>query len=141
MGLLDTMTGVAQDTIDQQPKPLNGTVKAYYDGAVTVETTDGVMENIQCSGVPKINCACLLVPVDDTYVCIPNEVDDTAMIYAMGLGKFSINGDGDLIYSLPIGVENYFNVDSNGDLIVSLDNETNEKFSINDDGDVVYAGL
>ena len=40
MGLLDTMTDVAQDTIDKQPKPLNGTVKAYYDGGHSAGHTD-----------------------------------------------------------------------------------------------------
>lgn len=64
--------------------------------------------------------------------------DDT-MIYALGLGKFNINSDGDLILTLPIGVDNYFSIDNNGDLIVDLDDATAEKqFSINEDGDVIY---
>lgn len=64
--------------------------------------------------------------------------DDT-MIYALGLGKFNINSDGDLILTLPIGVNNYFSIDNNGDLIVDLDDATAEKqFSINEDGDVIY---
>ena len=60
------------------------------------------------------------------------------MIYALGLGKFEINSDGDLILTLPIGVENYFSIDNNGDLIVDLDETEAEKFSINNDGDVIY---
>lgn len=64
--------------------------------------------------------------------------DDT-MIYALGLGKFNINSDGDLILTLPIGVDNYFSIDNNGDLIVDLDDATaEEQFSINEDGDVIY---
>lgn len=64
--------------------------------------------------------------------------DDT-LIFALGLGKFNINTDGDLILTLPIGVENYFSIDNNGDLIIDLDDSDMEsKFSINDGGDVIY---
>jgi len=64
---------------------------------------------------------------------------DDQMIFSLGLGKFEINSDGDLILTLPIGVDNYFEIDSNGDLIVNLDDsDIEERFSINDDGDVIY---
>ena len=60
------------------------------------------------------------------------------MIYALGLGKFNINEDGDLIYTLPIGVENYASI-VDGDLIIDLDSTEAERFSINDKGEVIYA--
>ena len=64
--------------------------------------------------------------------------DDT-MIYALGLGKFHIDENGDLIVDLPIGVENYFELNSDGDLIVDLDDpEMEQRFSLNEDGDVIY---
>lgn len=63
---------------------------------------------------------------------------DDQMIYAMGLGKFSINDDGDLIYDLPIGVENYVSINSDGDLIIDLTESENSKFSINEKGEVIY---
>ena len=141
MGLLKTITGVAQDTIDKQPKTLYGTVTNYYNGTCTVETDDGLLENIKCINIPKIGTACLLIPVDEEYNCIPNEIDDTTTLYALGLGKFTIDTNGDLNYTLPIGVTNYFTINNNGDLIINLDNTTNQKFSINTDGDVIYADI
>lgn len=138
MGLLTTIQNTSQDIIDQQPKPINGTITAYYEGTATVTTEDGTFENIKCNGIPKIGTGCLLVPVEDTYNCIPQETDDTAMIYALGLGKFNINDDDDLLVDLSIGVTNYFSINNNGDLIVNLDDETNKRFSIDDNGDVIY---
>ena len=138
MGLLETIKDIAQDTIDNQTKPLYGTVTKYYDGSCTVETDDGILENIQCVNIPKIGTACILIPIEDTYNCIPNEIDDTTSLYAMGLGKFHINDDGDLNYELPIGITNYFTLNNNGDLIINLDAVTNQRFSINDDGCVIY---
>ena len=141
MGLLETIKQIIQDTIDQQPRILYGTVTYYYEGTATVNTDNGVFENIRCANTPKIGCACILLPVKDEYFCIPQETDDTNQIYAEGLGKFNINDDGDLIIDLPIGVTNYFSINNNGDLIINLDDETNQKFSINDDGDVIYGDL
>ena len=64
--------------------------------------------------------------------------DDT-LIYALGLGKFHINEDGDLMLDLPIGVENYFELNEDGDLIVDLgDPELEQHFSMNEEGDVIY---
>ena len=57
----------------------------------------------------------------------------------MGLGKFKVDENGDLLLDLPIGVENYFSLNTNGDLIVDLNGDSREQqFSINDDGDVIY---
>ena len=139
MGLLETIKDIAQDTIDNQSKPLYGTVTKYYDGSCTVETDDGILENIQCVNIPKIGTACLLIPIDDTYNCIPNEIDDTTSLYAMGLGKFKVDENGDLLLDLPIGVDNYFNLNNNGDLIVDLNGDSREqRFSIDENGDVIY---
>ena len=63
---------------------------------------------------------------------------DDQMIYALGLGLFEINHDGDLILTLPIGVDNYFSINADGDLIVDLDDSQAEKFSLNGAGEVVY---
>ena len=137
MGLLETIQSTASDVIDSQPKTVQGTVKSYHEGVCTVETSDGLMENLPCVNIPKIGTGCLVVPSDGEYTCIPNEVDDSAMIFAMGLGKFTIDNNNDLLYELPIGVTNYMSL-SNGDLIVNLDNTTNQKFSIDNNGDVIY---
>ena len=137
MGLLDTLKKVAIDVINEQPKTMYGTVTKYYDGSVTVETDDGLLENIKCVNVPKIGTACILVPVGEEYTCIPNEMDDSTEIYAKGLGKFTVNDDGDLIYDLSVGISNYFSLSNDGDLIVNLDETTNHKFSI-EDGCVIY---
>lgn len=64
---------------------------------------------------------------------------DETIIYALGLGKFNINNEGDLIYTLPIGVENYASISDDGDLIIDLDTSEAEKFTINDNGEVIYA--
>jgi hypothetical protein len=142
MGLLETIQKTAKNEIDSQPPTMNGTVKSYYDGAVTVETDDGVMENIRCVNVPRIGSACLLIPVGEEYTCIPNEFDDSAEIFARGLGKFHINESGHLIVDLPIGVSNYFSIDNNGHLIVDLDGDSREEnFSINSDGELIYNEL
>ena len=66
---------------------------------------------------------------------------DETIIYALGLGKFNINNDGDLIYTLPIGVENYTSISDDGDLIIDLDTSEAEKFTINDNGEVIYAWI
>ena len=137
MGLLETIQSAATDVVESQPSTLTGKVKSYYDGAVTVETSEGTLENIPCVNVPKIGTNCIVLPVDGDYQCIPNEVDDTAMMFALGLGKFTIDSNDDLIYELPIGVTNYMSL-SNGDLIVNLDSSTNQKFSIDSNGDVIY---
>ena len=63
---------------------------------------------------------------------------DDQMIYALGLGKFNIDDNGDLIFTLPIGVENYASISDDGDLIIDLDDSEAEKFKINDNGDVIY---
>ena len=63
---------------------------------------------------------------------------DDQMIYALGLGKFQINKDGDLIYTLPIGVENYTSINEDGDLIINLDSTEANKFQINNEGEVIY---
>jgi hypothetical protein len=63
---------------------------------------------------------------------------DDQMIFAMGLGKFNIV-DGDLIFTLPIGVENYASINEDGDLIIDLDSSEAERFNINDKGEVIYA--
>jgi hypothetical protein len=142
MGLLETIQATASDVYDQKPSTMTGVVKSYQDGAVTVETSDGLMENIKCVNIPKIGSACLLVPVESEYQCIPNEIDDTASIFAMGLGKFHIDENGDLIVDLPIGVSNYFSIDNNGHLIVDLDGDSREEnFSINSDGELIYNEL
>ena len=137
MGLLDTLQGISENAISEQSKPVYGTVTAYYDGTVTVETDEGVFENIKCVNIPKIGTSCILLPVDDEYNCIPNEIDDTSTIYAMGLGKFTVKDNGDLIVDLPIGVTNYWSLNNNGDLIVGLDSTTNQRFKITD-GCVIY---
>ena len=142
MGLLETIQKTAKDEIDSQPPTMNGTIKSYYNGAVTVETDDGVMENVRCVNVPKIGSACLLIPVGEEYTCIPNEFDDSAEIFARGLGKFHINESGHLIVDLPIGVSNYFSINGSGHLIVNLNGDSREQnFKINDDGELIYNEL
>jgi hypothetical protein len=138
MGLFDTITSMAQDVVDNQPKTVLGTVTNYYDGSCTVATDNGTFENIKCVNVPKIGSACLLIPVGEEYTCIPNETDDTAMIYALGLGKFHINEQGHLIYETAIGGTNPFSINNNGHLIVNLDNSYKDKFKINEEGDLIY---
>ena len=63
--------------------------------------------------------------------------DDT-LIYALGLGKFNIDSNGDLIYNLPIGITNYASINSDGDLIIDLNESENSKFRINNEGEVIY---
>ena len=138
MGLFGTITSVAQDVVDNQPQTTYGTVTNYYDGSCTVATDTGTFENIKCINIPKIGSACLLIPVGEEYTCIPNETDDTAMIYAIGLGKFHIDNNDDLIYDTAIGGTNPFSLNNNGDLIVDLDNSYKDKFKINEEGDLIY---
>jgi hypothetical protein len=63
---------------------------------------------------------------------------DDNMIYAFGLGKFNINGDGDLTVDLGFGVSNYFSI-VDGDLLVDLESSSDaDKFSINEGGFLLY---
>jgi hypothetical protein len=72
MPLLDTVQSITKDELSKQPSPVLGIVTAYYDGSCTVRTDEGTFENIKCIGIAKLNLPCILIPVGETYVCIPN---------------------------------------------------------------------
>ena len=63
--------------------------------------------------------------------------DDVA-INALGLPKFNINTEGDLIAELPIGITNYCEINEDGDLILNISDSQASKFNINNNGDVIY---
>ena len=117
------------------------------DGTVNCKDDDGTIhKNV-------INSTNLQLSKDDTVLLgfIDNDIyqpmvtggvnvkcgDDT-LIYALGLGKFNIDSNGDLIYNLPIGVTNYASINSDGDLIIDLNEFENSKFRINNEGEVIY---
>lgn len=123
-----TVTAVNSDgTVDCRED--NGTVhkNAINTTNLTLSTGDLVLMDFVDNNIynPMVTGGVTVKRADDT------------MIFAMGLGKFSINSDGDLLLDLPIGVENYFSI-TDGDLIVDLDDSDMEKrFSIQN-GDVIY---
>ena len=74
--LIENIQAISENVIQNQPSANFGRVIRYYDDTVTVETDDGVLENIKCVNVPQIGSPCVLVPVRGEFVCIPNDVDE-----------------------------------------------------------------
>ena len=144
---MDNLTSLTDNLNDIAFSRYATITKVYDDNTVDCKEDNGTIhKNV-------INSTNLTLSIDDTVLLsfIDNNIynpmitggvevkgANDQMIYALGLGKFKINNDGDLILTLPIGVENYFELDNNGDLIIDLDETEAEKFRINDDGDVIY---
>lgn len=74
--LINSIQAISESVIQNQPSTNFGRVIRYYENTVTVETEDGVLENIKCINVPQVGSPCILIPVGEEFVCVPNEVDE-----------------------------------------------------------------
>ena len=74
VSFLETLQTVSQDIIDTQPSNIYGTIIKEYENTVTVETEDGTFENLLCIGTPVLGSACILLSVDEEYICLPVEI-------------------------------------------------------------------
>ena len=80
----ESIQSIAGGVVDTMPSTVFGRVIRYSDNTVTVETSDGVLENIKSVNNPHVGGACILVPVEDDFVCVPlvhdeyskDEIDD-----------------------------------------------------------------
>ena len=95
MGLLDTMTNVANTVVDSKPSVVKGTVTGVYGNAVSVSSDMGGFENILCIGSPRVDVSCILVPVDDGFVCVP-DIDSYTRAEVDEIVQDIISGDIDL---------------------------------------------
>lgn len=144
---LDNLTSLTSNMDDISFNRYVTVTQVNSDGTVDCREDDLTMHN------NVINTTNLRLSVDDVVLLgfVNNNVyepmvlggvsvacADDNMIYALGLGKFNINGDGDLTVDLGFGVSNYFSI-VDGDLLVDLESSSDaEKFSINEDGVLVY---
>lgn len=144
---LDNLTSLTDNTNDIAFTRYATITTVNNDGTVNCKDDDDTIhKNV-------INSTNLQLSKDDTVLLgfIDNDIyqpmvtggvnvkcgDDT-LIYALGLGKFNIDSNGDLIYNLPIGITNYASINSDGDLIIDLNESENSKFRINNEGEVIY---
>lgn len=144
---LDNLTSLTDNTNDIAFTRYATITTVNNDGTVNCKDDDDTIhKNV-------INSTNLQLSKDDTVLLgfIDNDIyqpmvtggvnvkcgDDT-LIYALGLGKFNIDSNGDLIYNLPIGITNYASINSDGDLIIDLNEFENSKFRINNEGEVIY---
>lgn len=73
---VDNIKLISESIIDSRPSTNFGRVIKYYQNTVTVETDDGVLENIKCVNIPKVGSPCVLLPIGEEFVCIPTEMDE-----------------------------------------------------------------
>lgn len=95
MGLLDTIQNVTRNELESRPSAVMGVVTAYYDGSCTVRTDGGTLENIKCVTPPMIEGPCVVVPVGEDMVCVPN-VDGYTRKQIDDIIEDIISGDIDL---------------------------------------------
>lgn len=96
MGLFDTIQGINNDNMAKLPSNKLGKVKNYYNGACTVETSEGTLENIPTLNPPKIGEGCVLVAVGKDYVCIPLDLEVYTKAEIDEIIEDIISGDIDL---------------------------------------------
>lgn len=122
---------------------------------VTNVNTDNTIDCREDNGTIHknvINTTNLILSIDDIVLLnfIDNDIHqpmitggvnvkhaDDLMIHALGLGKFQIDSNGDLIVTLPNGIDNYFSI-NNGDLIIDTEESEASKYNINDKGVLTY---
>ena len=119
MGLMDTFVSIVNDVVEGKPSTLFGRIINYYENTVTVETDNGLLENIKCVNVPVIGSPCILVPVDEEYICIPTQMDEYTR---EEIDEMISGGSVDLKqYVKKADVDLKFSLEDNGTIIFGID--------------------
>ena len=122
--VLEQIQQIIDDRLAELPSPETGIVintTLENNMVADVEVAEGILEKIQCIGVPKINEECMIIYENNDYnspVCIPVVNNDSDVAKAMGYGAFSIDDQGNLLVELPEGQPNPFSINSNGELLI-----------------------
>lgn len=121
--VLKKIQQIIDDRISELPAPETGiviNVNLENTMVADVEVANGILEKIQCIGIPKLNSDCMIIYENnnpDTPICIPIVNNDSDIAKAMGYGAFSIDNEGNLLVELPEGQPNPFSL-VNGDLLI-----------------------
>lgn len=123
MSISEQITKIIQTQTDNNNPPQVITIrKAYNNNTADIETENGTLYNIPCSGTPIDGTQGLLTynngDINQPYIILFEDAKTT--IQAMGYGEFHINTDGDLILELPNGTPNIFTI-TDGKLTVTDD--------------------
>ena len=124
MTITDQITTLIQTLTDNNHPPTIITIrKTYTNNTADIETENGTLYNIPCSGTPIPNTQALLTynngDINQPYIILFEDAKTT--IQSMGYGEFHINNEGDLIIELPNGITNPFQINTNGELTVTDD--------------------
>ena len=122
--VLEKIQQIIDDRISELPAPETGiviNVNLENTMVADVEVANGILEKIQCIGIPQLNSDCMIIYENnnpDTPICIPIVNNDSDIAKAMGYGAFSIDDQGNLLVELPEGQPNPFSINSNGELLI-----------------------
>ena len=132
--MINALTG------NNHPPQIVTIVKAYSNNTCDVRNETIELQRIECSGLAVKDGKGLLTYQEgnsnNPFVLLFEDGETT--IQSLGLGKFTIDNNGDLYVELPNGIENRFSIDNNGDLYVELDMGVTNNYSIDETGDVIY---
>lgn len=122
--VLKKIQQIIDDRISELPAPETGIIiNTTLENTMVadVEVANGILEKIQCIGIPQPNSDCMIIYENnnpDTPICIPIVNNDSDIAKAMGYGAFSIDDQGNLLVELPEGQPNPFSINSNGELLI-----------------------
>lgn len=122
--VLKKIETIVDNRLAELPAPETGiviNVNLENTMVADVEVANGILEKIQCIGIPTINSDCMIIYENnnpDTPICIPIVNNDSDIAKAMGYGAFSIDDQGNLLVELPEGQPNPFSINSNGELLI-----------------------
>lgn len=139
MSISEQIETIIKDITDNNHPPQIVTIKkAYSTQKCDIQTEQGTLRNIRCSGLPIQDTTGLLIYEngDQKSPFVLLFTDAETIIHSLGLGLFTIDENGDLTVELPNSMQNIFNINTNGDLTVTLDGTNN--YSINNEGDITY---
>lgn len=134
--VLKKIQQIVDDRLAELPSPETGIVintTLENNMVADVEVAEGILEKIQCIGVPRVNEECMIIYENndpDYPICIPIVNNDSDIAKAMGYGAFSIDDQGNLLVELPEGQPNPFSL-VNGELLIDGELLTDaDKYSI-----------
>lgn len=132
--MINNLTG------NNHPPQIVEITKAYSNKTCDVKNEIIDLKRIECSGLAVTGTKGLLTyqegKSNHPFVLLFEDGENT--IQSLGLGKFTIDKEGDLYVELPNNAENIFSIDNNGDLYVELDTGITNNYSIDETGDVTY---
>lgn len=121
--VLEQIQQIVDDRLAELPSPETGIVintTLENNMVADVEVAEGILEKIQCIGVPRVNEKCMIIYENndpDYPICIPIVNNDSDIAKAMGYGAFSIDDQNNLLVELPEGQPNPFSL-VNGELLI-----------------------